>query len=150
MWYQEIVSDLEKIPDFLEFYSKELTDAKNEARISGKLEKNMVDLPGITEHRFNQLQEIEAVLEYLNIRLRRIQRIHFQRYLENYQRTMSSRDIDKYVNGEPEVADFECIINEVALMRNQYLGIMKALETKNFMVGHLSKLKVAGMEDYRL
>ena len=28
-------------------------------------------MPGIVEHRFNQLQEIEAILNYLNIELRR-------------------------------------------------------------------------------
>jgi hypothetical protein len=41
----------------------------------------------------------------------------------------------------------ETLINEVALLRNRWLGIMKALEAKNFMMGHLVKLRVAGMED---
>ena len=41
----------------------------------------------------------------------------------------------------------ETLVNEVALMRNQYLGIMKALESKNFMLGHITRLRVAGMED---
>ncbi len=38
---------------------------------------------------------------------------------------------------EDEVIDFETIINEVALLRNRWLGIMKALESKNFMLGQL-------------
>jgi hypothetical protein len=45
------------------------------------------------------------------------------------------------------VVDFETIINEVALMRNRWLGIMKALESKNFMLGHIVRLRAAGMED---
>jgi len=104
-------------------------------------------LPGITEQRFNQLQEIEAVLNYLNIQLRKIRRKHFQKYLEGYARALTSRDAEKYAEGEDEVVDFETIINEVALLRNRWLGIMKSLESKNFMLGHVVRLRTAGMED---
>ena len=117
-------------------------------RVSGNVEKSIAALPGITEHRFNQLQEIEAVLNYLNIQLRKIRRKHFQKYLENYNRALSSRDAEKYVDGEDEVIDFETIINEVALLRNRWLGVMKGLESKNFMLGHMVRLKTAGMEDF--
>ena len=44
--------------------------------------------------------------------------------------------------------DFETIINEVALLRNRWLGIMKGLDSKNFMLGHMVRLKTAGMEDF--
>jgi hypothetical protein len=87
------------------------------------------------------------VLNYLNIQLRQIRRKHFQKYLENYARALTSRDVEKYVDGEQEVVDFETIINDVALMRNKYLGIMKAMESKNFMLGHIVRLRAAGMED---
>ena len=96
------------------------------------------------------LQEIEAVLNYLNIQLRKIRRKHFQKYLEAYNRALTSRDAEKYVDGEQEVIDYECIINSVALLRNRFLGLMKAMESKNFMLGHLTRLKTAGMEDYTI
>jgi hypothetical protein len=111
------------------------------------VEKNVKELPGITEHRFNQLQEIEAVLNFLNIQLRKIRRRHFQKYLEAYARALTSRDAEKYVDGEDEVIDFETIINEVALLRNRWLGIMKGLDTKQWQLGHITKLRTAGMED---
>ena len=104
-------------------------------------------MPGITEHRFNQLQEIEAVLNYLNIRLRKIRRKHFQKYLEGYQRALTSRDAEKYVDGVDEVIDFETLINDVALLRNKWLGILKGFESKNFMLGHITRLRTSGMED---
>ena len=138
------------IPDFINYYENELRSAKFEISVKGKVEKNLADLPGLTEHRFNQLQEIEAVLNYLNIQLRKIRRKHFQKYLEGYNRALTSRDAEKYVDGEEEVIDFETIINEVALIRNKYLGIMKGLESKNFMLGHITRLRTAGMEDVSL
>ena len=57
-------------------------------------------MPGIVEHRFNQLQEIEAILNYMNIECKRLRSTKFKKYLENYQRALSSRDVEKYVDGE--------------------------------------------------
>lgn len=150
MWYNRIVSDLSVIPDFLAHYEQELAAARQDCRLSGVVERNIKDLPGITETRFNQLQEIEAVLNYLNIQLRKLRRRHFQKYLESYARSLTSRDAEKYVDGEDEVIDFETLINEVALMRNKWLGIMKGLDSKQWMSGHVVKLRTAGMEDVSL
>ena len=146
-WYSKVTSNLAAIPDFIAHYEGELESARRDVRIAGKIDKNLADLPGVTEHRFNQLQEIEAVLNYLNIQLSKIRRKHFQKYLEGYNRALSAREAEKYVDGEEEVVDFETIINEVALVRNKWLGIMKALESKNFQLGHITRLRVAGMED---
>ena len=150
MWYSRIQASLLAVPDFIEYYTRELEQARLDCSINGVVETNIKKLPGVTEQRFNQLQEIEAVLNYLNIQLRKIRRRHFQKYLEGYARSLSSREAEKYVDGEEEVVDYETIINEVALLRNRWLGIMKGLESKNFMLGHLIRLKVAGMEDYSI
>jgi uncharacterized protein YfdQ (DUF2303 family) len=147
MWYNRIVADLSLIPDFISHYEAELISAKRDCAIGGLIERNLKELPGTTEQRFYQLQEIEAVLNYLNIQLRKIRRKHFQKYLEGYARALTSRDAEKYVDGEDEVIDYETIINEVALLRNRWLGIMKGLETKQWQMGHIVKLRTAGMED---
>jgi len=147
MWYSKVTSSLGNIPDFIAHYESELEQAKRDCKIGGLVERNIKELPGLTEHRFNQLQEIEAVLNYLNIQLRKIRRRHFQKYLESYARALSSRDAEKYVDGEDEVIDFETIINEVALLRNKFLGVMKGFDSKNFMMGHIVRLRTAGMED---
>jgi hypothetical protein len=146
-WYTRITADLSVIPDFITHYETELVSAKKEVKVYGNVEKNIAAIPGITEHRFNQLQEIEAVLNYLNIQLRKIRRKHFQKYLEAYNRALTSRDAEKYVDGEDEVIDFEVLINEVALLRNTWLGILKGLEAKQWQMGHIVKLRTAGMED---
>lgn len=148
MWYNRVVADLSEIPAFIDHYESELRAAKQDCKISGLIERNISHLPALTEMRFNQLQEIEAVLNYLNIQLRKIRRKHFQKYLEGYARALTSRDAEKYTDGENEVIDYETLINSVALIRNQFLGISKAFESKNFMLGHLVRLKSAGMEDF--
>lgn len=147
MWYNRVVADLSQIPAFIDYYENELGIARGEIKIQGNVERALSNLPGITEHRFNQLQEIEAVLNYLNIQLRKIRQKHYKKYLEAYARALTSRDAEKYAEAEDEVIDMETIINEVALVRNKWLGVMKGVESKNFMLGHVVRLRTAGMED---
>jgi len=149
-WYTKVSQDLSNLPDFIEYYDSELNRARADVSVSGNIEKNISALPGITEHRFNQLQEIEAVLNFLNIQLRKIRRKHFQKYLEHYARALTSRDAEKYVDGEDEVIDYETLINEVSLLRNRYLGIIKGLDSKQWQMSSIVKLRVAGMEDISL
>ena len=149
-WYSKISKDISYIPDAVEHFNDELLEAKTECRITGNLERAAANMPGIVEHRFNQLQEIEAILEYLNIELRRLKSSHFRKYLESYARALSSRDVEKYVEGEADVVDMEKIINEFAMLRNQWLGIIKALDIKQWQLSNIIKLRTAGLEDISL
>lgn len=147
LWYSKVSRDIAYLPACIDFYYNELDSAKKEVKLFGNIEKSATALPGIVEHRFNQLQEIEAVLEYLNIELRRVRSKCFKKYLENYQRALSSRDVEKYVDGEADVIDMEKIINEFALLRNQWLGIIKGIDQKQWQITNVVKLRTAGLED---
>ena len=147
MFYNKVVANLGEIPSFIEYYEQELVAAKADIKIRGNVERALSNLPGETEHRFNQLQEIEAILEHLNLQLKKIRQTHYKKYLEAYARALTSRDAEKYAEAEDEVIDMETIINEVALLRNKWLGVMKGIESKNFMLGHVVRLRTAGMED---
>lgn len=149
-WYTRVSRDIGEIPDAVLHFESELQSARQECKLVGNVEKAAANMPGIVEHRFGQLQEIEAILEYLNIELRRLKSQHFRKYLENYQRALSSRDCEKFVEGESDVVDFEKIINEFALLRNKWLGITKALDQKQWQITNIVKLRVAGMEDATL
>jgi hypothetical protein len=150
VWYNKVAKDISNIPDAVEYFEAELIAARYECRITGSLEKAAASMPGVVEQRFTQLQEIEAILEYLNIELRRLRSSHFRKYLETYARALSSRDVEKYVEGEADVIDMEKIINEFALLRNKWLGITKALDQKQWQITNIIKLRVAGMEDATL
>lgn len=149
-WYDKVSKDVSAIPDAVAYYESELLQAKKETNIHGSIERASSQMPGIVEMRFNQLQEIEAILEYLNIELRRLRSQLFRKYLENYQRSLSSRDCEKFVDGESEVVDFEKIINEVALLRNKWLGIIKGMDIKQWQLSNIVKLRTAGLEDATL
>lgn len=146
-WYHKITQDLSQLPNALDYFETEYQQARVEVWLKGVIEKQAAGIPGIVELRFSQLQEIESILEYLNIQLRKIKNKHFRKYLENYNRALSSRDAEKYAEGEDEVIDHESLINEVALMRNKWLGIIKSLDSKQFQINNITKLRCAGLDD---
>ena len=149
-WYSRVSRNIGEIPAAVQYFETELQSAKAECKLVGNVEKQASMMPGIVEHRFNQLQEIEAILEFMNIELRKLRSSFFKKYLENYQRALSSRDVEKYLDGESDGCDYEKIINEFALIRNKWLGVLKALDQKQWQITNIVKLRFAEMEDATL
>lgn len=149
-WFEKVTTDLSELPAAIAYFESQLLDARKETSLKGNLEMNSRLMPGIVEHRFNQLQEIEAILEYLNIQLRKKRSQVLKKYMENYNRQLTSRDAEKYSDGDDEVVEWQLLINEFAMIRNKYLGLMKAIDSKQFQINNITKLRVAGMEDTTL
>ena len=149
-WYRKVTENLGEIVPAIAHYEKQIDEARYECSMKGILEKHSREMPGIVEHRFNQLQEVEAILEFLNIEMRKIRARTFRKFLENYNKALSSRDADKFVDGEQEVVDLQYLINDFSLVRNKYIGIIKALEAKGFQINNVVKLRAAGLEDISL
>ena len=63
-WYSDVSRDISKIPSAIQYFETELVEAKREVRLKGNVERAAAEMPGIVEQRFNQLQEIEAILSY--------------------------------------------------------------------------------------
>ena len=150
MWFVRVRMDMSVLPDMIDYYNQELEHAQKETRISGSLEKQNQDLPGQVSHRFNQLQDLESVLKYLNVKYDKQRSDHYRRYLERYNRELSDRSIEKYIDGEADIVDMLGVINEVALVRNRYLGVMKGFDVKSYSLGNIVRLRIAGMNDSEL
>ncbi len=124
-----------------------MIEARKEVNISGSLERLSATLPGIMEYRFAQLQEVESILELLNIQLKRKRGEKFRFYLEQYNRTLTTRDAEKYADADQDVLDYSEFVNFFALIRNRYMAITKGLESKSFQINNIVKLRTAGLDD---
>lgn len=149
-WYRKVTSDMSEIVSAISHFEQEIDQARLECGMKGNLERQSRDMPGIVEHRFNQLQEVEAILEYLNTEMRKVRSKIFRKYLESYNRALSSRDAEKFVDGEEDVVALQYLINDFSLVRNRFIGIIKALEAKQFQINNIVKLRAAGLEDITL
>jgi|TARA_B100001971_G_C18237746_1_gene568545 hypothetical protein len=146
-WYQKVVDNIIALPNCIEHYEGQLAEVQSEIKFQGSIEKAASAIPALVQMRFSQLQEIEAILEHLNIHLRKLRAQTFRTYLESYNRQLSSRDAQAFVDGEQIIVDQTELVNEFGLLRNQFLGVLKALEAKQFQINNIVKLRVAGLED---
>jgi len=146
-WHRVIKNDKSKLFDFLQYFEDELEVAKTEVKAQGVIETVAKNIPYYHDMRFGQLQQIETVLETLEIELKQIHSEKFKMYLEGYKRTLSSSDCMKYVQGDADVVAQCELINEVKHIRNMFLGVVSSLEKLGFAIGHIVKLRTAGIED---
>ena len=149
-WFKRVQDSLTVLPECITYFDTELQQARYDCTLKGNVEKLSREIPQIVEHRFNQLQEIQAILENLNIQLRQIRSKKYRQFLEHYQRALTSRDAEKYIDGEEEVVTMQQLINEFALIRNKFQGVIKALDAKQFQINNVIKLRVAGLDDVTL
>ena len=150
MWYHKIVDDLSEIPSAMNYYNNELELSKKESKIIGNLEKNAQELSGVMSHRFMQLQELEAILKYINIKYDKHRSELYRKFTEHYNRELSDRSIEKYIDGEDSIISLAMLVNEISLVRNKYLGLIKGLDVKQFQISNIIKLRTAGMENMTL
>ena len=149
-WFKRVQDSLAVLPECITDFDAELQQARYDCYLKGNVEKLSREIPQSVEHRFNQLQEIEAILENLNIQLRQIRSKKYRQFLEHYQRALTSRDAEKYIDGEEEVVAMQQLVNEFALIRNKFQGVIKALDAKQFQINNVIQLRVAGLDDVTL
>jgi hypothetical protein len=152
-WYNRVTAnsdDLTPLLDAITFFDAEIKTAMEETKIQGSLEQTSARLPGITAMRYSQLQETEAILKYLELKLLQTKGKKFKHYLHHYNKELSSRDADKFAESDEEVIQTALLVNQFSLIRNRFLAVMKGLDQVGWQVGNLTRLKVAGMEDYSI
>lgn len=148
-WYNTICLEakLELIPDAVQYFEEQIKIARAEVAVKGNLEQAAARLPGLFEYRYSQLQEIESIVEYLNIRLRKIKKERLEYYTTKYNKQLTVREAEKYVDGDDDYVDFSYLVNYFALVRNQFTGMIKSFDIKNWQLSNITKLRAAGIED---
>lgn len=147
-WYRLVTENNDKLPDALEYFENQYEIAKGEIDVKGKrIEEVSRRLPGMVEYRFAQLQEIEAILAYFQLKVEKATMEAKKDLLENYPRALSDRTAEKYAEVDPDVYDLKLIMIEVSRIRNLFLSITKGVDHLHWQISNIVKLRQAGIED---
>ena len=146
-WYYKVTADWNELAPCLEYFSSEAVEARKELSMKGRLESHAARIPVVTEHRFAQLQVLNAIVRFFEIERDRTKAQHYKKFLEGYARTLTSRDAEKYAEAEKDVVDLELLINEICMVRNLFTGIIKGLDNKSYTINNVAKLRTAGLEN---
>lgn len=154
-WYSKIVrksDDLETIVldacDYFDAQCQEATKEVDMKLLHGiRVAEFAKRLPGIIGHRFHQLQELEAILGYLEIREIAITGARRRHYIEHYNRALTPTTAEKYAEADDAVLAIATLRNQIALTRNNFLALTKQHEYLHFQLGNITKLLAAGVDD---
>ena len=146
-WYGEICKNESKLTEAIEYFNKKYEDYSPVIKLDGnKLSRESAELPYIVSVCHSDWSILEAISEYFDIKLKAAKAKHYKKYLETYARQLSSNDVKNYIEGEQEVVALQAILNEIRLVRNKYVGLTKALESKNWQISNLTKIKSSGLD----
>jgi hypothetical protein len=153
-WYGKVVhdpTDLTPVAAACDYFDDEYGQAVHEVSDSQLRGQRVEDiekqLPGIVGFRYAQLQELEAILGYVQIRETAVRGLRRRHYLEHYNRALTPTTAEKYVDADDEVLALAMLRNRVALSRNRFLGLSKHHEYLHFQLTNITKLLAAGVND---
>jgi hypothetical protein len=139
---------LEEIVSLLPRYEERIKAAEPIFRLEERrLEEVMRVLPHHQSSYDQSHQEMKALEEWLNnIREKKVGKL-WKKYTESYSRALSAKDIQAYINAEPDIVALNQIIIEVVLLKNNLSAIVESLQQMGWMCGHITKLRISEMQD---
>ena len=139
---------LDEIVTLLPRYETKIKAAEPIFQLEGrKLEEILRTLPHYQSSYDQSYQELKSLEEWVNnIKEKTVGKL-WKKYNEGYSRALSTRDIQAYIASEKDIVEFNQIIIEITLLKSNMLSIVESLKQLGWMVGHVTKLRIAEMQD---
>lgn len=136
------------LPDIIANYESELVEAKENLIIKGKtLEKANFENPTWQLYYDQRRVELHTLLKYLDGLVASARGKLFRSYTETYQRDISDRAKDQYINNEPAYLDMYEIYLEIKDVHDRYQAICDAYKSRGYALNNITKIRVASLED---
>ena len=145
-WFEEVKKDNTKLPNALKNFNDRYEELLPLVKIEGRLSAQEAQLGYLVSIVQGDWANISAIHEHFNILLKKTRSDLYKKYLETYARQLTSNDVKNYIDGDTTVMGFQSVINEIVLVENRYIGLSKGLESKNFQLNNLTKIKSMGLD----
>ena len=136
-----------ELPAFFDAWQQEIDNAEPIFKIEGeRLEKLARDLPHHQVFYAQRALEARAVVKWLEVLKGKTE----SRYIKNYNqspRALGVKEQSQYLQGEKEIVELNQLIVEAELKRGQLDEIVEAVKQLGWMIGNMTKLRVAEMQD---
>jgi hypothetical protein len=133
--------------NFFDKWEKEIVSAAPIFNIEGeRIEKLARDLPHHQVFYAQRAQEARALVKWLEIMKAQKEARHIKNY-NNSPRALAAREQAAYIQGEKDVVELNQLIVNTALLQQQFEEIVEAVKQMGWMIGNITKLRVAEMQD---
>lgn len=93
------------------------------------------------------LNEMKALDDFFKAKIAAIESKHWKKYNENYGRALSTRDIQAYIAGEPEVTAMVELQLEVNYVKRQLESLYESLKDLGWQLKYVTELRVNELQD---
>ena len=140
-WYVKVCKDLDEVNNMIDYYQAEIETALEDFDKRKSTYQESLNISSEYSHRLVQLQDVEAVLRYLENKEKEVTSSIYTNMLDNSKKRMGVKEVEKYVDTDASVIAIRQLVNSVTLLRGQVLSITKGIETKTFQLHNQTKLK---------
>ena len=137
----------EQLPAIFENYEKHITAAEPLFQLAGlRLELIARNLPHHQTFYAQRAAEMKQVMRWLENYKAKLE----ARFTKNYsqgQRALAVREATTYINGEKDIVELNQLIIEATLLYTQLDEIVEGFRQMGWMVGNITKLRVAELQE---
>ena len=139
---------LEEIVPLLAKYEEKIAAAEPIFKLEGRrLEEIMRTLPHYQSSYDQSYQEVRGLEDWIiNIKEKKVGKL-WRKYNEGYSRALSAKDIQAYIAADQEIVELNQILIEVVVLKNNLNAIVESLKQMGWMCGHVTKLRIAELQD---
>lgn len=137
-----------QLPELFAAAELEIQKAEPLFDIEGtRLEILARDLPKHQSHYAQRSQEMKQLMKWLENYKSKQEAILLKNYTRNNQRVLSASDQKILLAGEKDIVETNQLIIEAAMMYGKFEEIVEAFKQMGWMLGHITKLRVAELGD---
>lgn len=137
----------EQLPDIFDRCEREIAKAEPLFDIAGeRLEMLARNLPQHQGHYSVKAQEMKQLIKWLENYKAKLEAIHLKNYSRG-QRALSATDQRIFLGGEQNVIELNQLIIEASLMYGKLDSIVEAFKQMGWMLGNITKLRVAELQE---
>ena len=129
-------------------YDNALKDLETKIEIKGKkLEHANRENPGYQQYYDERRVELSVVVKWFEIQIERVRGKLFKKFTENYNRELSDRAKEQYINNEPAYLMWYEMYLEVKELHDKYDSAKEAFKSRGYALNNITRIRVASLED---
>lgn len=136
------------LPSILATYDDELKNSEQELAIKGKsLENANKENPSLYAYYDQRRLELKTLVDYMDNQVQRARGRLFRTFTENFNRDLSDRAKDKFIDNEQGYLDIYEIYLEVKDLQQQYESVVEAFKLRGYALKNITEIRVHQIEN---
>ena len=145
---ERLGKDYKNLPDILAEYEKGLKEVEENLNIKGKrLEAANAEHAAWQLYYESRKADLRSLVKFFEAKLLATRGKLYRKYTETYNRELSDRQKDKYIDNEDTYLNLLEIYLEIEEIYKKYEAISNAFQSRGYALNNITKIRVASLED---